>query len=355
MSGLSPRLDQVSPNGIAPAGFPPARSRSWSPAVHSMRLASWPPTPSPEIGCLSKAADWGASLRSPPPGRARCRFREQTRAGISRLHRGMPVAPTLAYLVPDNHNLTGRSLPAPTVIGLCDVISETRTRTVIDETPDRCVARRAGAGTGRRPMCADLLITVGSVQILPGRHAHRLDLALNPACWPPSAPSARPSTWASSVVEQLAAAWLHRAAETCRRERREILGPGPALDPLAHRLPGWRPLLGTGGMSGATARPGQFSDVCRRRGSVRELPPGPRFWRRRHLERFVRISPTCCPRRAAPPSRTHRAISLASPARPPPQTTAVDLSPATWWDLHATHRAVDGVGGLDLGARHPGG
>ena len=75
------------------------------------------------------------------------------------------LAPTLAYLVPDNHNPTGMSLPAADRKRLCDIISETRTRTVIDETLtdvwlDEPVPAPVAASMSTR---ADLMMTIGSM------------------------------------------------------------------------------------------------------------------------------------------------------------------------------------------------
>ena len=45
------------------------------------------------------------------------------------------LAPNLAYLIPDNHNPTGLTLPrARARSGWRTIIAETRTRTIVDET-----------------------------------------------------------------------------------------------------------------------------------------------------------------------------------------------------------------------------
>src|SRR6185312_11469949 len=44
------------------------------------------------------------------------------------------LGPTRAYLIPDNHNPTGHTLPAADRKRLAHIITETRTRTIIDET-----------------------------------------------------------------------------------------------------------------------------------------------------------------------------------------------------------------------------
>ena len=44
------------------------------------------------------------------------------------------LSPSLAYLIPDNHNPTGMTMPPQDRKRLAGIIAETRTRTVIDET-----------------------------------------------------------------------------------------------------------------------------------------------------------------------------------------------------------------------------
>ena len=44
------------------------------------------------------------------------------------------LAPNLAYLIPDQHNPTGLTMPVAQRKRLAHIISETRTRTIIDET-----------------------------------------------------------------------------------------------------------------------------------------------------------------------------------------------------------------------------
>ena len=44
------------------------------------------------------------------------------------------LAPSLAYLIPDNHNPTGMTMPPAERKRLAHIITETRTRTIIDET-----------------------------------------------------------------------------------------------------------------------------------------------------------------------------------------------------------------------------
>lgn len=206
------------------------------------------------------------------------------------------VAPTLAYLVPDNHNPTGMSMPAAERKRLCDIISETRTRTVVDETLtdvwlDKPVPAPVAASMGAR---SDLLITVGSMS--------KTFWGGMRIGWIRAEPSVlatiraiRPSIdLGTSVMEQLAAAWLlTERSDDVLPERRAILCARRALviDLLARHLPEWRPLPGTGGMSLWVQLPVPVSSaLCAAASRLGvELPPGPRFGVDGTLERFVRI------------------------------------------------------------------
>ena len=200
------------------------------------------------------------------------------------------VAPTLAYLVPDNHNPTGMSMLAEDRNRLCDIISETRTRTVVDETPtdvwlDEPVLPAPVAGSMRT--WTDLLITVGSMS--------KTFWGGMRIGWIRAEPSVlatiraiRPSIdLGTSVIEQLAAAWLlTERSDDVLPERREILQARRALliDLLDRRLPEWRPLPGTGGMSLWVQLPApvQFGHVRRSVAPRCGVAPGPRFESRRH-------------------------------------------------------------------------
>lgn len=206
------------------------------------------------------------------------------------------LAPTLAYLVPDNHNPTGMSMPASERNRLCDIISETRTRTIVDETltdvwlDEPVPAPMASFMTSR----SDLLMTVGSMS-----KSFWGGIRIG---WVRAEPSVlatiralRPSIdLGTSVIEQLAAAWLltQRAGDVLP-ERREILRGRRALlvDLLERHLPEWRPLPGTGGMSLWVQLPAPVSSaMCASASRLGvELPPGPRFGADGTLERFVRI------------------------------------------------------------------
>jgi DNA-binding transcriptional MocR family regulator len=206
------------------------------------------------------------------------------------------LAPTLAYLVPDNQNPTGMSMSADDRKRLCDIVSETRTRTIVDETLtdvwlDEPVPAPVAAALGTR---SDLLMTVGSmsksfwggmrigwIRAEPGVLATLRAL--------------RPSIdLGTSVVEQIAAAWLlTERAEDVLPERREMLRERRSLlmDLLSTHMPEWQPLPGTGGMSLWVRLPAPISSaLCASASRLGvELPPGPRFGVDGTLERFIRI------------------------------------------------------------------
>ena len=205
------------------------------------------------------------------------------------------LAPNLAYLVPDNHNPTGLTLPESGRKRLAHIISETRTRTIVDETMtdvwlDRPVPPPlAAAMTTRR----DLVLTVGSMSKsfwlglrIGWIRAERNTLATIAALRPKI-------DMGTPIIEQLAAAKLLKVADDVLPERREILRVRRELllSLLRRHLPDWRPVPGTGGMSLWVRLPAPMSSALSAAASRigLEIPPGPRFGVDGTLERFVRI------------------------------------------------------------------
>lgn len=205
-------------------------------------------------------------------------------------------APTLAYLVPDNQNPTGASMSSYDRARLCDIISETRTRTIADETltevwlDDPLPAPLAASLNSH----TDLLMTVGSMSKSFWGGMRIGWIRADPGVLA-AVRAVRPSIdLGTSVIEQLAAAWLlTERADDVLAERRDILRERRALllDLLATHLPEWRPLPGGGGMSLWVQLPAPISSaVCASASRLGvELPPGPRFGVDGTLERFVRI------------------------------------------------------------------
>jgi DNA-binding transcriptional MocR family regulator len=206
------------------------------------------------------------------------------------------LAPTLAYFVPDNHNPTGFSMPPADRKRICDIVAETRTRTVIDETLtdvwlDEPVPPPVVASMSSR---TDLVITVGSMSKSFWGGMRIGWIRADPSVLA-TIRAIRPSIdLGTSVIEQLAAArLLSLRADEVLPERREILRGRRALllALLEQHLPEWRPLPGTGGMSLWVQLPAPVSSaMCASASRLGvELPPGPRFGVDGTLERFVRI------------------------------------------------------------------
>ncbi|QZT64053.1 PLP-dependent aminotransferase family protein [Mycolicibacterium austroafricanum] len=205
------------------------------------------------------------------------------------------LAPNLAYLIPDNHNPTGMTLPVPERKRLAHIISDTRTRTIADETitdmwlDEPVPAPLAASMTGRR----DLVLTVGSMSKsfwgglrIGWIRAERSTLA-TVAVQRPAVDMGTP------IFEQLAAAKLLASEDAVLPERREILRSRRALllALLAEHLPDWRPAPGKGGLSLWVRLPAPMSSALSAAASRMglEIPPGPRFGVDGSLERFIRV------------------------------------------------------------------
>jgi DNA-binding transcriptional MocR family regulator len=205
------------------------------------------------------------------------------------------LSPSLAYLVPDNHNPTGMTLPAAGRKRLAQIIAETRTRTIIDETitdiwlDEPVPAPLAAAMTTRR----DLVLTVGSMSkscwgglrigwVRAERSTLTTIAALRPAI-----------DMGTAILEQLAAARLLGVADEWLPERRNVLRARRALllTLLDEHLPDWQPDPGKGGMSLWVRLPAPMSSALSAAASRMglEIPPGPRFGVDGTLERFIRV------------------------------------------------------------------
>lgn len=205
------------------------------------------------------------------------------------------VSPTLAYLIPDNQNPTGMTMPAAHRKRLARIITETRTRTVIDETildmwlDEPAPGPVAAEMTSRR----DLVLTIGSMSKsfwgglrVGWIRAERATIATIAAL--------RPSIdMGTAVLEQCAAARLLTRHDELLPERREILRSRRAylLALLSRHLPDWEPGPGAGGISLWVRLPAPMSTALSAAASRLglELPAGPRFGVDGTLERFVRV------------------------------------------------------------------
>jgi DNA-binding transcriptional MocR family regulator len=205
------------------------------------------------------------------------------------------LSPSLAYLIPDNQNPTGLTMPTSDRKRLARIVAETRTRTVIDETildmwlDEPMPPPAAAEMTSRR----DLVLTVGSMSKsfwgglrVGWIRAERSVIATIAAL--------RPSIdMGTAVLEQCAAARLLARRDEVLPERREILRSRRAhLQALLRsRLPDWQPGPGVGGMSLWVRLPAPMSTALSAAASRLglDLPAGPRFGVDGTLERFVRV------------------------------------------------------------------
>jgi DNA-binding transcriptional MocR family regulator len=205
------------------------------------------------------------------------------------------LSPSLAYLIPDNQNPTGLTLPAEDRKHLAHIISDTRTRTIIDETmtdvwlDEPVPAPVAAAVTSRR----DLVLSVGSMSKsfwgglrIGWIRAERGTLATIAAV--------RPSIdMGTPIVEQLAAARLLEKPDEVLPERREILQSRRDLlvSLLSQHIPDFQPGPGRGGMALWVELPSPMSSALSAAASRLglDLPSGPRFGVDGSLERFLRI------------------------------------------------------------------
>ncbi|MBX5487906.1 MAG: PLP-dependent aminotransferase family protein, partial [Mycolicibacterium hassiacum] len=205
------------------------------------------------------------------------------------------LVPSLAYFILDNQNPTGLTMPAPDRKRLARIITETRTRTIVDETitdmwlqdpvppplPTELTARR------------DLVMLVGSMS-KSFWGGLRVGWIRAEAATIATLAALRPSVdMGTPVLEQLAAARLLARREQVLPERRELLRTRRAalMGLLRRHLPDWQPVSAMGGISLWVRLPAPMSTALSAAASRLglELPAGPRFGVDGSLERFVRI------------------------------------------------------------------
>lgn len=220
------------------------------------------------------------------------------------------LAPSLAYVVPDNHNPTGLTMPQPQREELAALIADTRTRTIVDETMtevwlDEPVPPPVATAMTRR---RDLLLTIGSMSKSFWGGLRIGWIRADPSTLA-SIAALRPSIdMGTPILEQLAAAELMRVADDVLPERREILRTRRALmlSLLVEHLPDWRPCPGGGGLALWVRLPTPMSSALSAAASRMglDVPPGPRFGVDGSLERFIRIPYTL------PPEQMTEAVTL---------------------------------------------
>ncbi len=204
------------------------------------------------------------------------------------------LAPSLAYLIPDCHNPTGFTMPAADRKRLGQIISDTRTRTVVDESIadmwfDEAPPEPLAANVGRH----DLVLTVGSMSksfwgglrvgwIRADRRTLATVAAIRPAL-----------DLGTPILEQLTAARLLTQYTDVLPERRQLIRARREflVSLLARELPEWQPGPGRGGMSLWVKLPAPMSTALSAAASRLglDIPAGPRFGVDGTLERFIRL------------------------------------------------------------------
>ncbi|WP_396921567.1 PLP-dependent aminotransferase family protein [Mycolicibacterium sp.] len=204
------------------------------------------------------------------------------------------LAPSLAYLIPDCHNPTGFTMPAADRKRLGQIISDTRTRTVVDESIadmwfDEAPPEPLAANVGRH----DLVLTVGSMSksfwgglrvgwIRADRSTLATVAAIRPAL-----------DLGTPILEQLTAARLLTQYTDVLPERRQLIRARREflVSLLARELPEWQPGPGRGGMSLWVKLPAPMSTALSAAASRLglDIPAGPRFGVDGTLERFIRL------------------------------------------------------------------
>lgn len=237
------------------------------------------------------------------------------------------LAPVLAYVIPDNHNPTGFTMPPEERNQLGHIISETRTRTVVDESildmwlDEAPPAPLAASVTARR----DLVLTIGSMSKSFWGGLRIGWIRAEPATLATIAAHRASVDLGTPILEQLTAARLLAVRGDVLPERQVVLRERRAflVDLLARKLPDWRPGPGRGGMSLWVQLPAPMSTALSAAASRLglDLPAGPRFGVDGTLERFIRVP------YALPEPQLEAAVDLM--ARAWQSITGVSVAPET--------------------------
>ena len=237
------------------------------------------------------------------------------------------LAPSLAYFIPDSHNPTGFTMSPADRIRLGHIISETRTRTIVDES----IMDMWLDGAPPEPLAAalparrELVLTVGSMSKSFWGGLRIGWIRAEPAVLATIAAIRSSVDLGTPILEQLAAARLLQIREQVLPERRELLRARREylLDLLARELPDWRPGPGRGGMSLWVQLPAPMSTALSAAASRLglDLPAGPRFGVDGTLERFIRVP------YALPEPQLDEAVALM--ARAWHSITGVTVAPET--------------------------
>ena len=205
------------------------------------------------------------------------------------------LAPALAYVIPDSHNPTGFTMSPAQRNRLGHIISETRTRTIVDESiMDMWIDEAPPAPLAAAvPSRHDLVLTIGSMSKSFWGGLRIGWIRAEPATLATIAAIRSSVDLGTPILEQLTAARLLTIRDAVLPERRELLLARRAhlVELLARRLPDWRPGPGRGGMSLWVQLPAPMSTALSAAASRLglDLPAGPRFGVDGTLERFIRV------------------------------------------------------------------
>lgn len=205
------------------------------------------------------------------------------------------LAPALAYVIPDSHNPTGFTMSPAQRNRLGHIISETRTRTIVDESiMDMWIDEAPPAPLAAAvPSRHDLVLTIGSMSKSFWGGLRIGWIRAEPATLATIAAIRSSVDLGTPILEQLTAARLLTIRDAVLPERRELLLARRAhlVELLARRLPDLRPGPGRGGMSLWVQLPAPMSTALSAAASRLglDLPAGPRFGVDGTLERFIRV------------------------------------------------------------------
>jgi len=199
-------------------------------------------------------------------------------------------APAAAYLMPDNHNPTGASMPTPVLERTLATAAAHGTVVVVDETMAELTldaAVRAPAATfGPAVLIGSVGKTVwGGVRIGWIRAEPSLIQSLVRA--------RSAGDLGTPLLEQLVVAELLPDFETILAQRRDVLRAGRAhvLGELARRFPEWTVPTPAGGLTiwAGLGRPASSALTIAARAGGLAIAAGPRFAVDGAFERFIRI------------------------------------------------------------------
>ena len=199
-------------------------------------------------------------------------------------------SPALAYLMPDNHNPTGATMPTPLLERALELAAAQGTVVVVDETMGELTID----GPTRLPAAAyGPAVMLGSVGKTLWGGLRVGWVRADPAFIRTLARARFASDLGTPAFEQLVVAGLLPGFDTVLAERRAWLRAGRdhLVAELASRFPEWRVPSPAGGLTAwvGLGRPMSSQLVLAARGAGLVITPGPCFAADGAFERFIRI------------------------------------------------------------------